>query len=168
MPNNPKLLYWDSCIFLAWLKDESRPGDEMAGLGSIAREIEKKNFSVITSVITIAEILTGRSSEEVVTEFGKLFQRSNFQMINVDERIATKASEIRNHYIEKAKREKGSSIRFADSLHLATAITSRVSRFHTFDGSHEKRGLLDLNGDVAGYPLVIEKPDTAQKEFDFE
>ena len=106
MPNNPKLLYWDSCIFLAWLKDERRPGDEMAGLGSIAREIEKKNFSVITSVITIAEILTGRSSEEVVTEFGKLFQRSNFQMINVDERIATKASEIRKHYIEKAEREK--------------------------------------------------------------
>ncbi len=168
MPNNPKLLYWDSCIFLAWLKDEKRPGDEMAGLASIAREVEKKNFSVITSVITIAEILTGRSGEEVVADFRKLFQRSNFQLINVDERIATKGSEIRNHYIEKAKREKVPSIRFADSLHLATAITSGASRFHTFDGSHEKRGLLDLNGDVAGYPLVIEKPGTAQKEFDFE
>lgn len=168
MPNNPKLLYWDSCIFLAWLKDEDRPEGEMAGLASIAREVEKKNFSVITSVITIAEILTGRSGEEVVAEFRKLFQRSNFQLMNVDERIAAKASEIRNHYIEEAKREEVSSIRFADSLHLATAITSRVSRFHTFDGSHEKRGLLDLNGDVAGYPLVIEKPGTAQKEFDFE
>jgi len=168
MPNNPKLLYWDSCIFLAWLKDEGRPGGEMAGLASIAREVEKKNFSVITSVITIAEILTGRSGEEVVAEFRKLLQRSNFQLINVDERIAAKASEIRNHYIEKAKREKVSSIRFADSLHLATAIISGVSRFHTFDGSHEKRGLLDLNGNVAGHPLVIEKPGTAQKEFDFE
>lgn len=168
MPNNPKLLYWDSCIFLAWLKDEDRPEGEMAGLGSIAREVEKKKFSVITSVITIAEILTGRSGEEVVAEFRKLFQRSNFQMVNVDERIAAKASEIRNHYVEKAKSEEGPSIRFADSLHLATAITSGVSRFHTFDGSHEKRGLLDLSGDVAGYPLVIEKPGTAQKEFDFE
>ena len=168
MPSNPRLLYWDSCIFLAWLKDEERAEGEMAGLISIVREVEKKNFSVITSVITIAEILTGRSGEGVVTEFRKLFQRSNFQMINVDERIAAKASEIRKHYIEKAEREKGSSIRFADSLHLATAITLEVSRFHTFDGSHEKRGLLDLNGDVAGYPLVIEKPGTAQKEFGFE
>ncbi len=59
----------------------------MAGLASIAREVEKKNFSVITSVITIAEILTGRSGEEVVAEFRKLLQRSNFQLINVDERI---------------------------------------------------------------------------------
>ena len=168
MPIDPKLLYWDSCIFLAWLKDEKRLEGEMAGLASIAMEVEKGNFSVITSVITIAEILAVRSGKEVVKEFRKLFDRSNFRMINVDERIATKAGEIREHRIKKADSEKTSSIKFADSFHLATAITLEVSRFHTFDGSSpEKPGLLDLNGDVAGYPLIIEKPGTAQQEFDF-
>ena len=127
MPSNPKLLYWDSCIFLAWLKDEERAEGEMAGLASIVKEVEKKNFSVITSVITIAEILAGRSGEEVVEEFRKLFERSNFQMINVDERIATKASEIRGHRIERAEMEKKSSIKLADSIHLATAITFKRS-----------------------------------------
>ena len=132
------------------------------GTKDLSRRIDTVDVQVLPIIFRLTE------SEEVVADFRKLFQRSNFQMINVDERIAAKASEIRNHYIEKAKREKGSSIRFADSLHLATAITSGASRFHTFDGSHDKRGLLDLNGDVAGYPLVIEKPGTAQKEFDFE
>ena len=132
------------------------------GTKDLSRRIDAVDVQVLPIIFRLTE------SEEVVADFRKLFQRSNFQMINVDERIAAKASEIRNHYIEKAKREKGPSIRFADSLHLATAITSGASRFHTFDGSHEKRGLLDLNGDVAGYPLVIEKPGTAQKEFDFE
>ena len=163
MPNNlKKLLYWDACIFLAWLKNEERAEGEMPGLLSLAQEVEKENFSVITSVITITEILPACSGEEVVTEFKKLFQRSNFRMVNVDERIATKASEIRDHYVGKAKREKVASIKLADSFHLATAITLGVSRFHTFDGSHEKQGLLDLNGNVAGHPLVIEKPHTAQ------
>ena len=89
MPNNPKLLYWDSCIFLAWLKEEKRAEGEMAGLKSVVREIEKKNFSVVTSVITITEILPVCSGADVVTKFGKLFQRSNFRLINVDERIAS-------------------------------------------------------------------------------
>ena len=168
MPNKPRLLYWDSCIFLAWLKDENRAEGEMSGLMSVVREIEKKKFSVITSVITITEVLPVSSGPEVITKFKELFQRSNFQMINVDERIASKASEIRNHYVTESKQGKRQSLGFADILHLATAINIEASIFHTFDGSGEKQGLLDLNGDVAGYPLVIEKPSTAQKEFDFE
>ncbi|MCY3986249.1 MAG: hypothetical protein OXF23_04295, partial [Candidatus Dadabacteria bacterium] len=106
MPNKPKLLYWDSCIFLAWLKDEKRAEGEMSGLISVIREIEKKKFSVTTSVITITEVLPVSSGPQVVMNFKKLFQRSNFQMINVDERVASKASEIRNHYVKEAKERK--------------------------------------------------------------
>ena len=72
-------------------------------LVSVIREIEKKKFSVTTSVITITEVLPVSSGPQVVMNFKKLFQRSNFQMINVDERVASKASEIRNHYVKEAK-----------------------------------------------------------------
>lgn len=168
MPSNSKLFYWDACIFLAWLKNEERSEGEMEGLTRLVEEVEKNKYPVITSVITITEILPKRSGKEVVAKFRKLFQRSNFRMINIDERIATKASKIRDHYLEKAKKEKINSIKLGDGIHLATAIIYNVSEFHTFDGSHKKPGLLGLNGDVAGYPLVIEKPNSNQITFDGE
>ena len=165
MPSNSKLFYWDACIFLAWLKNEKRPAGEMDGLTDLVDEVQKKNFHVITSVISITEILPERTGNDVAANFKKLFQRTNFRMIAVDERIATKASEIRDFYLKKAKIDKVESISLPDAIHLATAITFNVSIFHTFDGSHKKLGLLDLNGDVAGYPLVIKKPDSDQSNF---
>ena len=167
MPSDPKVIYWDTCIFLAWLKGENRPEGEMADLMNVVREIDKKNFHLVTSVITKAEILFNRSGEGVATKFNDLFKRSNIKMINVDERIATKASEIREYYIEKSIREGKPSLGFADVLHLATAVTLNAFAFHTFDGGNRKRGLLELSGDVAGFPLTIEKPHAGQRELDF-
>ena len=168
MPNNPKIVYWDSCIFLAWLKNENRPEGEMANLMNVVQEIENGNLHLITSVITKAEVLLKRSGEGVADKFNTLFKRSNIDIVNVDERIATRAGEIREHYIEESETDKKPPLGFADTFHLATAIVLNASEFHTFDaGKKEDRGLLDLSGNVAGFPLTIKKPSTVQLVLDF-
>ena len=165
--NDAPIIYWDTCVFLAWLKNEDRPGTEMADLASVVDEIEKRNFHLITSVTTKIEVLPKRSGEEVMTKFNKLFKLRNVDEVVIDERIANKAREIREYYIESGKR----SIGLADTLHLATAIIRKASVFHTFDdGKSNKRrlGLLELSGNVAGHSLKIEKPHTQQGTFDFQ
>ena len=166
MTSDSRIIYWDTCIFLAWLKNEKRPGVEMAGLVSIAHEITKGNFHLITSVTTMAEVLFNRSGKGIADRFKNLFKQSNVDAINIDERIATKAGEIREYYIEASKKDGKPALGFADALHLATAIVQEATVFHTFDDSDKNhRGLLGLNNNVAGHPLVIEKPSTNQGVF---
>src|SRR4030042_1515648 len=51
-----RIIYWDSCIFLAWLKDEKRPNHEMDGIYECVREVEIGKTRLITSVITKIEV----------------------------------------------------------------------------------------------------------------
>ena len=140
----------------------------MAGLVSVANEITTGKLHLITSVTTMVEILDVRSGKGTASRFYDLFKRSNVDAINIDERIATKAGEIRQYYITQSSTDKKPALGFADVLHLATAIVQKATVFHTFDGGNKRqRGLLDLNGNVAGHPLPIEKPQTEQDGFDF-
>ena len=85
-----------------------------------------------------------------------MFKQSNVDAINIDERIATKAGEIREYYIEASKKDGKPSLGFADVLHLATAIVQEATVFHTFDDSDKNhRGLLGLTNNVAGHPLLL-------------
>lgn len=122
----------------------------MADLASVVEEIWKKNFHLITSVTTKIEVLPKRSGENVMTKFNDLFKQKNVDLIIIDERIANKAREIREYYIEESERTGERSLGFPDTLHLATAIIREASVFHTFDdGKSNKRSLLKLNGNVA-------------------
>ena len=160
MTSDSRIIYWDTCIFLAWLKNEKRPGVEMAGLVSIANEITKGNFHLITSVTTMAEVLFNRSGKGIADRFKNLFKQSNVDAINIDERIATKAGEIREYYIEASKKDGKPALGFADALHLATAIVQEATVFHTFDDSDKNhRGLLAARGgstfsELRWYPRV--------------
>lgn len=163
MQSKPPVIYWDTCVFLAWIKNEKRPHGEMDGLASVLNEVEKGNLHLLTSVTTRAEILFKRSGENAAAKFNDLFKRSNVHAVNIDEHIATEAAEIREYYIEQP----GKGLGFADAIHLATALTYNASVFHTFDdGKKGQLGLLELNGDVAGRPLSIEKPRTKQGVLD--
>ena len=151
LKNKPKY-YWDACIFLAWLLDEKRSPGEMEGLTEVASLIAQSNAFLVTSVITRVEVLECTLSGEAKRSFDDFFKRRNIIMVNVDRNITDLAHEIRNHY--KTQNKKLTS---PDSIHLAAAITYGADQFHTFDDP-----LLRLNGKVAGYPLVICKPQGTQ------
>lgn len=158
---NP-VYYWDTCIFLAWLKNEvhRKPG-EMDGVREVISKLNKRQLSIMTSVLTITEISVAKLPAGSERLLEQVLQRPNMSKLSVDIKIARLACDLRNYYITKNGSD-GLTLTVPDSLHLATAILYKPNEFHTFD-EHDKPkqkalGLLPLSGDVAGYNLKISKP----------
>ena len=59
MPGADPLYYWDTCMFLSWLKDEQRTSGEMDGVREIIERHKKRDCRIMTSVITTVEVLQG-------------------------------------------------------------------------------------------------------------
>lgn len=156
-----KTYYWDTASFIVWLDGGKGHSPEViAGLDEVAKDINENRANLCTSVITTTEVLQGKLSPEQSARLSNLFKRRNVTQINVDPRIAQRASEIRNYY-----NQRGIKISTPDSIHLATAIIYGVDEFNTLDGAGERQrpsDLLRLNGDVAGHPLLIRVPVVVQ------
>ena len=163
MPGNSPVFYWDTCLFLAWLKDEERKTGEMDGVREVISRAQKRDVKIITSVLTTTEVLSAKIPAGMDTLFKGLLKRVT--QISVDIRVAELAHDIRNYY---AMRGTGKTIATPDAIHLATAILYRASEFHTFDeaGSRKSLGLLPLSGDVGGHRLKICKPEAKYPQLD--
>ncbi len=160
----PEIYYWDTCVFIAWLKNEGSPNrtpDEIEGIREVVSKVEKGTAKLITSTVTITEILECDLPVGAMNLFKGLLQRRMMMTVSVDMKIAELASELRNHY--KVRNDHTKTLCTPDALHLATAILYKANEFHTFDGSNNKSlGLLKLGSDVGGYPLIIRKPRSYQ------
>ena len=60
MPGKQPLYYWDSCLFVAWIKDEQRKGDDMAGVREVVNRAKRRDVMIMTSVLTTTEVLQSR------------------------------------------------------------------------------------------------------------
>lgn len=154
MPGNNPLYYWDTCLFLAWLNDESRKSGEMDGVREVIERLQKRDCRIMTSVLTSVEVLHGNIPAGVDTMFNGLLMR--ISRIGMDTKIAQLAHDIRNHYWKE-----GRSFKPPDVIHLATAILHRADEFHTFDTQ-----LLGLSGNVAGHGLPICSPVARNPQLD--
>ena len=150
MPRYGAIVYLETTILLAWIKNEIRQDHEMEGVEHCIERIANGEIKGITSVNTLGEILEGNVAKEK-REFvdRTLGQRRGLELIDVDRRVALLAQEIRQYYRERSK-----NLKLPDATHLATAIHLRADALYTFDGDD----LLPLNGNVAGHNLVICKP----------
>lgn len=156
MPGANPLYYWDTCLFLAWLKDEDRNSGEMDGVREVIERSKKRDCVIMTSVLTSVEVLQSTIPAGVATMFGGLMKR--LTRVGIETKIAQLAHDVRDHY-----QKEGRSIKTPDALHLATAIIHRADEFHTFD---EK--LIGLSGNVAGHRLVICKPVARNPQLDLK
>jgi predicted nucleic acid-binding protein len=155
------IIYWDTSVFLAWIKNESRPNNEMDGVEDVAYKIHKDHVVLITSEITMTEILESTLDDIAKTRFDDLFKRRNCRRVAVDQRVGRLSHDIRNHYQQQKAVDGIATVTTPDAIHLATAILYDVTEFHTFDQNdkpNKSRALLPLNGNVAGHPLTICKP----------
>src|SRR5579883_2118987 len=133
VPDKSKALIvsWDTCVFLAWIKNEARPNNEMAGIQAIAKQIEANKVTLITSALTKAEIYQSRLTKAQRDKYQKFLRRSNVYVLPLDDKLGDLVSEIRDHY-ESTDFE----LLTPDAIHLATAIHYEADHFQTFDGAN--------------------------------
>ena len=148
MPGANPLYYWDTCLFLSWLKDEQRKSGELDGVREIIERSKRRDCRIMTSTITTVEVLQSKIPVGVDTMFVSLMKR--VLRVSVDIKVAQLAHDIRDHYAKNG----GRKLKTPDALHLATAILNRADEFHTFDGDD----LIPLSGNVAGHRLAICQP----------
>jgi predicted nucleic acid-binding protein len=158
--------YWDTCLFLAWLKDEERPSGEMDGVREIVERSQRKEVKIVTSVLTTVEVLSGKIPVGMDTLFSGLMKR--IHPLSMDIKIAQVAHDLRNYYSNNRAQYGGKMLGTPDAIHLATAILYRVTEFHTFDndGDAKTLGLLPLSGNVGGNRLTICKPQARNPQLD--
>jgi len=151
--------YWDTCVFLAWIKDEERPNREMEGVNNIAEQVFRKSAILVTSTLIKVEILRCTLDKTGIERFDNLFKLRNLQQISQDPRVINLSNEIREYYQRQREIDGVKTVSTPDAIHLASAILYDVTEFHTFDEKRKRgRALLSLNSNVAGYPLKICKP----------
>ncbi|MEE9163001.1 MAG: PIN domain-containing protein [Candidatus Neomarinimicrobiota bacterium] len=165
MANKP-LLYWDSCIFLAWLQNERDKGaDVLAGIEEIVRYIHKNQAILITSAMTRAEVLRSTLTAKQVAVLDGVLQRRNVEVVETLGPVWDLAHDIRDHYKQLSQIGGPRTVSLPDAVHLATAINRGVDVFYTLDEKDRKdkpRALIPLSHNVAGRDLLIEKPHAKQ------
>jgi len=162
MKRGKPLIYWDTSVFLAWIKNEERPNNEMAGVNDVALKIHSDQIILITSTVTEMEILESTLDDLAKKRYSDLFKRKNCQPVILDPKITPLTHELRDYYQKQKAIDRLPTLTTPDAIHLATAIFHGATEFHTFDENNEprkRRALIPLSGNVAGcYPLVICKP----------
>lgn len=161
------IYYWDTCLFLAWIKDEERKSGEMDGIREVIARHKKREVKILTSALTTVETLQSRLPVGMDRIFGDLMKR--IERVGIDTKVAAMAHDIRDYYVKNASEYGGKTVSTPDAIHLATAILYRVTEFHTFDdgkSSSKSIGLLNLSGSVGGHKLTICKPQAKSPQLD--
>lgn len=137
--------YWDSSVIIAYLNNERDRADSVK---NILDEAEDGNIEIYTSALTIAEVLRykgkkpiDKTKRERVREF---FENDYFTIVSVTREVAFRAQEVVWDHGVPPK----------DSIHVASALFSRLSIFESYDISH----LVSNSGKIGNPPLEIREP----------
>lgn len=137
--------YWDANAFIGWLAEEADKVEECA---AVIRAAEEGKTLLITSALTVAEVLWMRGEQRIPAESAETVQRffeHEYIVVNdLDRRLAEQAQKLVWHHDIKPK----------DAIHVATAIDATVNRMETFDES-----LIGKSGKVGDPSLEIGRPN---------
>jgi len=156
----PKIFYWDACIYLAWIKNEEAiyGKERMDAIHKILKDNFEKNAVIITSTLTIVEVLSADLTSDQEELFHKSFRPSDHIRYDLDPPIALKARDFRRRCLDHPS---GKKLATPDAIHLATAAICSADEFLTFDkGGSDKKylGLLGLSKDERVDELLIAEP----------
>lgn len=170
--------YWDSCVFLAFLKNETTHGlDELESLKEQARKFDLGTLGLVTSTITVTEIYEARLNADEVAKFRSMYSRSNFQFIDAAYQVCLTASEIRGYYKDKPVININGVHLYPstpDAIHVASAIAAQIQhknaiKLITFDSKNKapknELALTNLSGIIANkWTLTICRPPPIQQQ----
>jgi predicted nucleic acid-binding protein len=144
--------YWDSDCFLGWLQEED---DKVPLCRPVIREAEAGKLTLVTSALTLAEVLMLRHGTPIPKEAAETVERFfEHEWIEV--------SEVDRFIAEQARRlvwDHG--IRPKDAIHVATALDADVVQLDTFDTE-----LMKKSEAVGNPPLKIGRPNLPPTLFD--
>lgn len=130
-----KYIYVDSCVFLAYLQNET---DRAETIQQLFNEITRPNSArrLVTSVLSIAEVTHGareKESRRLDSGFEKKIDtlwdnRALIDLIEIHEQVAREARALMREAIPREF-----SLKPADALHLASAKILDVDEFFTYD-----------------------------------
>ncbi len=129
--------------------------DKEGACQAVIREAEAGNLQIITSALTITEVLwpKGRQPEiplDQAQEVQDFFEHEWLAIVTVDRLIAERARAlVWNH-----------KVRPQDAIHVATAVDAKVEQFDTYDGD-----LIDLSGKIGDPTLAIGHPNVPEALF---
>lgn len=142
-------IYWDSDAFLGWLQEESGKVEKCDG---VIQRAERGDVLIVTSALTLAEVLWMRGGPRIAKEKADLvqrfFRRSYIRVYNVTRRISESAQTLVWDHGIKPK----------DALHVATALHLEASALETFDDD-----LIGKSGTVGQPLLLIRRPEAAKQ-----
>ena len=119
-----ELIYWDSVVFIDWLKGPKASSERIQPIRSVIDYVEQGTHKLVVSTVLYVEVLTSHMSGDAKQKFQDFMKnRRKVEIIAVDVPIAKKAQEIRNN----------TRLETPDAIHAATAIISRARLLHTFD-----------------------------------
>lgn len=152
---NPERVYWDSSVFIAFLKNEPGRADICR---LILEAAERGEVKIVTSAFTLAEVIKQPErppiSEEQERFIQAYFEREFIVIINVDRFIGNAARRIARDF----------QLKPADAVHVATATAANVDVMHSYDDRLRKK-----SGLIGNPPLRIEEPTwQGQKQLPFE
>lgn len=140
--------YWDSDCFLGWLQAEP---DKEAFCRQVLEEAEAGKILIVTSALTVAEVLALRGRPRVPpanrTQVEKFFRQPYIDVRSVTRRISETARDL----------VWDQGIDPKDAIHVATAIDAKLPLMNTFDDKLQKR-----TGRVGNPKLIIEAPALLQ------
>jgi predicted nucleic acid-binding protein len=157
-----KVIYWDTSVFFAWLKDEPWEAEIVDGIEATVRQVHSNQVILITSVVTDTEVLRSRMLPAALAKWEAVFKRRNVKMIAHDLRVGRKSSQIRDCFFQE-----GIKVATPDSIHLATAILYEADELQTLDGAGPTKKASDmirLNGHACVDGLKIVTPATTNKQ----
>lgn len=140
-------IYWDSDCFLGHLQAEQGKADKCDG---VIQRAERGEVLLVTSALTLAEVLWMRGGQRVSKHKAdvvqRFFRRSFIRVHNVTRKIAESAqSLVWDH-----------SIKPKDAIHVATALHLGIGTLETFD-----KNLIGKSGTVGNPLLLIREPQAS-------
>lgn len=135
MPDEPKLVYWDACVFQSYINED---GGRYEKIASVLEDADSDNaeFRLITSFLSIVEVAFGLTEQQgraldddVEAKIDKLWlPESPVKTVEIYWHVTTDARKlIRDAMVN------GWSLKPADATHLATARQMNAVEFHTYD-----------------------------------
>ncbi len=153
---NTERVYWDSCLFLAYVNGEPGRADNIGAWLAVAA---KGEIEIITSTLAIAEVVFAASEQighpldrEIEDKINRLWvPPSPVRLAEFHQFVAAEAVSLM-----RSVRTAGLSLKPMDAIHLATAKRLEVKRFETYDDN------LTRFSQFVGIPILSPAPRSQQ------